>query len=72
MRRLLVSIMAVVTLTTAAHASTPTRTSTTYRSKDGATITIVGRGCFSQEDVTKLKLVAYESPTELTYRCITP
>jgi hypothetical protein len=72
MKRILAGIMLTIALSGVAQAATATRTRTVYRTDDGARLVIVGQGCFSQEDVTTLKLVEYDGPQRLVYRCVRP
>jgi len=40
---------------------------------DGPNLVIKGTGCFSQEDVTELRLVEYDGAnTRVVYRCVQP
>jgi hypothetical protein len=43
-----------------------------YRTEDGRVLVVRGEGCFSQEDVTRLRLVEYDGPDRVVYRCVTP
>lgn len=50
----------------------PNSDSIRFESKSGRVLIVRGDRCFSQEDVTKLRLVEYEGPDFVVYRCVTP
>ena len=71
MRKLIVGML-VTALAPASAVLAGDVTRTRYESTDGRVLVVKGIGCFEQEDVTTLKLVEYDGPDRVVYRCVTP